>query len=580
MENQDTGLFRFLIKQYRRWNNFRMWFASALDADIERKTALYIDLSRSATLKDLVYWLQILFSAGIATLGLVQNSSAVIIGAMLISPLMAPILAAGLALATGDITLGVRAVANLFVSTLLGMGFAVILVGLLPYNEITAEISARTRPNTLDLLIALFSGAIGAIATCRETKGVVTSIPGVAIAVALMPPLGVVGYGIGIGGSAGWEIAWGGGLLYLTNLVAITFTAMLVFVLLRIDRKKVRDAVRVWRDNDSESQWWLELINRIPRLEKAREVRSFTLRLLMVLIPLAIIYVPLSQSFSKLRMEFQAKQEQNRVREDVLESWNNTIANRPFSELDELRVADTGEKFEVYIRAFSDSEFSQEERAQLQNLIAGSINRKPDEVSVQLVVIPTSARAAPASVVEAATPIPLTEMRARVRQRTEDSLSTFKLPPPAELVDYRVADSSTGNTWLTMYYLSRRDIQQDARVALQDTARRLLDLPNLTLSLSRISSETTELPFVANSAEFETESENMVDLVSTLREHKSLSVRLMLLKTNGQSDLYESRKSALDDFLFVQNALAQDRVVFTETDDPEIGNTYQLFIKN
>ena len=59
---------------------------------------------------------------------------------------------------------------------------------------------ARTAPNTLDLVIALFSGAIGSVATCKEVKGVVTSIPGVAIAVALMPPLCVVGYGIGYGG--------------------------------------------------------------------------------------------------------------------------------------------------------------------------------------------------------------------------------------------------------------------------------------------------------------------------------------------------------------------------------------------
>ncbi|MDH3530312.1 MAG: DUF389 domain-containing protein [Acidobacteriota bacterium] len=580
MDNQNTGRFRFLIKQFRRWNEFRAWFASALDADIERKTTLYIDLSKSATLKDLVYWLQILFSAGIATLGLVQNSSAVIIGAMLISPLMAPILSAGLALAAGDITLGARAVANLFLSSLLGLGFAFILVGLLPYNDQTAEIMARTKPNTLDLVIALFSGAIGAIATCRETKGVVTSIPGVAIAVALMPPLCVIGFGLGVGGQTGWNIAFGGGLLYLTNLVAITFMAMLVFVLLRIDRKKVRDAVRVWRESDSESQWWLSQLNRIPRLEKARQVRSFTLRLSMILIPMIIIYVPLSQSFTKVRLDFQQKQYENRIRDKAEEYWNDAIADRPFTDLDELRVSEKGERLEVYIRAFSNSAFSQEERLKYLNRLAGVLDRKPESIDLQVVMIPTAERAAANPVLQTTpTPLNLTEVGAIFLQRYKDALTGFQLTTPAELIDYNIVTSSTGQTSLTMYYLSGRDIEQDGKVALENSARRLLNSPDIALSLSRVSSDRVALPFERDGSSFDSNGEEINDLVSNLRAHPNLSVRVMLAKAPGNATLLEERRSALSDFLFVQNALARDRVVFTETDETEVSNTMQLFLK-
>ena len=81
-------------------------FANSLGVRPERKEEIYIDISKSATLLDPAYWLQILFAAGIATLGLILNSPAVIIGAMLISPLMGPILAAGLSLAAGDVILG------------------------------------------------------------------------------------------------------------------------------------------------------------------------------------------------------------------------------------------------------------------------------------------------------------------------------------------------------------------------------------------------------------------------------------------------------------------------------------------
>ncbi len=586
MTKRDTGLFRFFLKQFRRWNSLREWFAASLDAGMERKTTLYIDLSKSATLKDLVYWLQILFSAGIATLGLVQNSSAVIIGAMLISPLMAPILSAGLALATGDLTLGVRAIANLFLSTVLGMLFAFLLVELLPFKDQTSEILARTQPNTIDLVIALFSGAIGAIATCRETKGVVTSIPGVAIAVALMPPLCVVGYGVALGGDSGWKIAWGGGLLYLTNLVAITFTAMLVFVLLRLDRKQIRESVRVWREGDSESIWWLNLINRVPRLEKARKVRSVTLRLLMILIPLIIIYVPLSQSFSALKQQFQQQQELNKIRNVAEQFWNDAVANRPLSDLDEIRVSDQGEQLEVYIRAFSNFPFTQEERAQYISRLAGYLRREPSTISLQVIVIPTAQRGTGGIVPEAkATPVAVAELNARLIQRYKDALDGFKLTAPAEMIDYSISTRSSGETELTIYYLSSRDIEQDGKEALQNSVRGLLNLNALALSLSRISSEEVRIPFEPGSLEIQN-SDEIRDLIATLKEHDDLTVRIMLSKPAGNVDLLEQRKAALSDFFFLKNGLSRDRVVFTEREAPENGrervgngNTFQLYLK-
>lgn len=155
-------------------------------------------------------------------MGLTLGSPAVIIGAMLISPLMGPIMAAGLALAAGDFILTVRSVANIIVSSAIAIAFATVLVVLLPFREMTAEIAARTQPNTLDLVVALFSGAVGALATSKSLRGVATSIPGVAIAVALMPPLCVTGYGVGVlltlERAQGIGILRGGALLFVTNL--------------------------------------------------------------------------------------------------------------------------------------------------------------------------------------------------------------------------------------------------------------------------------------------------------------------------------------------------------------------------
>src|ERR1051326_3714057 len=167
---------------------------------------------------------------------------------MLISPLMGPILSVGLAFAAGDLILGARAIVTLARSSAAAIGFSTVLVALLPFKEMTAEIASRTHPTTLDLAVALFSGAIGSVAACREIKGVVTSIPGVAIAVELMPPLSVVGYGLGVALTLnrveGLQVARGGGLLFLTNLVAITFMAMLVFLALHLDTESVKERMQ------------------------------------------------------------------------------------------------------------------------------------------------------------------------------------------------------------------------------------------------------------------------------------------------------------------------------------------------
>ena len=518
-------------------------------------------------------------------MGLVQNSSAVIIGAMLISPLMAPILSGGLALATGDLTLGVRAFVNLFLSSLLGLGFGFVLVELLPFQDLTNEIAARTEPNTLDLVIALFSGAIGAVATCRETKGVVTSIPGVAIAVALMPPLCVIGYGLALGNAnvggdkTGWMIAQGGGLLYLTNLVAITFTAMLVFVLLRIDRSVVREKVHEWRVNDEESMFWVGLINRIPRLEKARKVRSFTLRLLMILIPLGFIYVPLSQSFAEVREEFQRKQRENQKREFAQEIWDRIIEERPRTELDELRVKDDEERVSIYIRAFSNSPLSEKERAGFVGQVAGKFEKSPDQVDLQVIMIPTSEKENTGPVIQATpTPKAIRVIGAEFRQRIDSALGSFQLTRPAEKVGHSIVLSENNQVSLVMYYLSSREIQADGQMALQTSLRSVLELPTLTLSLSRISSSATQIPFEGETAELEDESEDLSNLFVDLRTHKNLNVRIMLQSKGEGDELFAERKKKITE-LFQEEAIPENRVVFTETQATEDGNTFQLYLR-
>ncbi len=168
------------------------------------------------------YMLMCGLSAGIATLGLLQSSTAVVIGAMLISPLMSPIAALGFGFASIDGSRIREAVRVVAVGAAIGILTAILITWISPIRNATPEILARTQPTLLDLAVALFSGIAGGYATVIRKGG--TAI-GVAIATALMPPLAVLGYGIGV---LQIQFALGALLLFLTNLAAITFSFALI----------------------------------------------------------------------------------------------------------------------------------------------------------------------------------------------------------------------------------------------------------------------------------------------------------------------------------------------------------------
>ncbi len=158
-------------------------------------------------------------SAGIAVLGLLLSSPAVVIGAMLLSPLMDPIMGLGFALAIGDYAWLKQSARSLGWGTVMAIGLTALLVYLSPIQTITPEIAARTQPNLFDLFVALFSALAGAYAMIRGRDG---TIVGVAIATALMPPLATVGFGLA---TWNWTVFSGALLLFVTNLITIALTA-------------------------------------------------------------------------------------------------------------------------------------------------------------------------------------------------------------------------------------------------------------------------------------------------------------------------------------------------------------------
>lgn len=230
--------------------------------EIEEQLVFHEELTHSAQ-PGINYFVLIVLSSIIATLGLLLNSAAVVIGAMLVAPLMSPILAFSLGMVLGDVRLIRRSIEAVLKGIALAIVLAIFIGILSPLKGLTAEIMARTQPTLLDLAVALASGMAGAYALAR--KDVSAALPGVAIAAALMPPLGVVGLGLSLGKP---HVAGGALLLFLTNISAISLAGVLIFILLGV-----------------RPQTWQPDTERRIR----RSIVGFTLLLIVIAIPLFTI---------------------------------------------------------------------------------------------------------------------------------------------------------------------------------------------------------------------------------------------------------------------------------------------------
>ncbi len=181
----------------------------------------------------------LIFAIFIASLGLNVNSTAVIIGAMLISPLMGPIIGMGLAVGITDFDLLKRSLKNYAVATGISVITATVYFTLTPLHEAQSELLARTSPNIYDVLIAFFGGLAGITAICAKDKGNV--LPGVAIATALMPPLCTAGYGLANGE---WLYFFGAFYLFFINTVFISLATFIGVRALKFQKKAYMDKKR------------------------------------------------------------------------------------------------------------------------------------------------------------------------------------------------------------------------------------------------------------------------------------------------------------------------------------------------
>ena len=189
--------------------------------DPQHLKKIRVDLLEESTL-DIDYLVLILGSCIIATFGLLANSAAVIIGAMIVAPLMLPIRGLAFGAVEGNVLLFRKGLIALAVGTVLAIFLACFLGALVQLPDFGSEVLARSKPTLLDLGIAIAAGGISGYAKVQPK--VSATLAGTAIAVALMPPICVIGLGLS---QANWSLSLGASLLYLTNLLGITLSCML-----------------------------------------------------------------------------------------------------------------------------------------------------------------------------------------------------------------------------------------------------------------------------------------------------------------------------------------------------------------
>lgn len=232
-------------------------------------------IKKDVDFRGFALWI-LIFSVFIAAIGLNVNSTAVVIGAMLISPLMGPIMGIGLSLGINDFSLLSKSLKNLGIATGIALITSALYFLISPISTPSNELFARTNPTLLDVLVAFFGGLAGILAGSRKEKSNV--IPGVAIATALMPPLCTAGFGLAHGD---WHYFFGALYLFLINSVLIATATTIVTRYLRFPMVEILDPIR-----SKKTQRW------------------FSIAIVVIIIPsIWIFYRTVTNSLSQARVE-------------------------------------------------------------------------------------------------------------------------------------------------------------------------------------------------------------------------------------------------------------------------------------
>ncbi|MBU7588745.1 MAG: DUF389 domain-containing protein [Sphingopyxis sp.] len=309
---------------------------------VHGRALILASVARDARLNQ-KFLLLITLSAAIATLGLLQGSAAVVIGAMLVSPLLGPIMGVGFGLATLESNLIKRSLVTMAAGMAVAVLVAMLIIWLSPIKDVTPELRARTQPTLLDLGVAVVGGIAGVYAILRKLSGVMV---GVAIATALVPPLSTIGFGLATGRP---DFALGSALLFLTNTLAIAFAATIVA--------------------------------RVNKFGPSLTPQHTAMQITGIIVTLGVLSIPLALSLNNIAREI-------RARSAVQSELNRLLGDG--DRIDSLNVRTEGEEVAVDGVVLVD-QYSAQLNDQLATKVRGDLDR---DVSVNLVQLKQQTNAA------------------------------------------------------------------------------------------------------------------------------------------------------------------------------------------
>ncbi|GAB5534488.1 MAG: hypothetical protein Rubg2KO_07370 [Rubricoccaceae bacterium] len=517
------------------------------------RPTLFRETADAATDTDLPFWAVLLLSGAIATLGLALDATAVVIGAMLVAPLLGPLLGLSLALAVGDGRLALQTALTILLGAVGVIALAALLTVLLPFQDVTSEISARTRPTTLDLAIAVFSGLAGAVVTVSRGHRLSASIPGVAIAVALIPPLGVAGFAIGTGR---WAMVEGPLLLFGANLGGIVLSGMGAFLLVGMHRDDVVETARTWH-NTADLPGLAGRISRSPLLRQVRVLTSPIARVALVLAFVAAVAFPLTSSLQQVLRETRASRAAM-VAEAALQSDGTASVLSRDVTMGDKRV-------QIRLRTATTEWIGDERRAQIEKR-ATEIAGEPVALTLeQLIASDGDLDAFAAMLPESPSPPTSTSLPEqpqatlqRLRGEVTDALDALALPDSVHVLgtDVRLASGPS----LLVTYAAPRRLSPDAESILTRQLASSLQLDPAAVSLVALSTRPRALP---------RDSTSTVELATLLQRHPRLRATLRADSASATATHRRLVSAGAPDRQVTFRIDTSERVTFSVLQQPE-----------
>ena len=522
-----------------KFEKFLLFFNVENDPNVLEELYTQSEMTRS-------YTALLLLANFIALFGLITNSVAVIIGAMLISPLMGPIISFGFAYITSEKKLMKQSITTVWKSLLYVIISAAILSYISPLNNVTDQILARTKPNLYDLFIAVFSGLVVAVSFLSKKINSISTLTGVAIATSIIPPLSVVGFGIGTGN---WEISVGSFLLFFTNFTAIVATTALSGILF---------GYRYFQN--------LKDFNYIKR------------RLITILLIIAAVSLPLSYT---LKQSIENIKIRRVVNQSVSDLKNTTIFSLSYS-------MDKAHKLNISLALASDKPISKEQIDILRNTIDTRLNLKSNlsvtQVALKEDIInnkPTIIKSEPAVV-----PVETYAMSAtKFKDKTDNMIQDVsKLLSPYTVTGYTIQMSKGKTTDIIMNVRKDTPCTDSETNLIANYVRTKYDVPVNV----RVTTTPMFMPITYQSGQIEPEGgfQDYTDLKNLMDAKKKIGIQLIsypesTLRYKERMAASAERCAALTKYFHDKYGLPESAVTVSTANkavkEPKIEMTMKVF---